>query len=130
MINAALLRGLSPDEKKLGFYSISTSDLANKGGQIGSRKVRIHKWLRESNLEIVETVVTGSKLTGKYSQVKLSKLVTIKDDIQTMSSGLAYATTDEEIDAYLSGDDVSNAALFDYLHFCSTSSDLCVGTSV
>ncbi len=115
MINAALLRGLSPDEKKLGFYSISTSDLANKGGQIGSRKVRIHKWLRESNLEIVETVVTGSKFTGKYSQVKLSKLVTIKDDIQTMSSGLAYATTDEEIDAYLSGDDVSNAALFDYL---------------
>ena len=74
MINAALLRGLSPDEKKLGFYSISTSDLANKGGQIGSRKVRIHKWLRESNLEIVETVVTGSKFTGKYSQVKLSKL--------------------------------------------------------
>jgi len=116
MINAALLRGLSPMEKNLGLYNISTSDLANKGGQIGSRKVRVHKWLRENNLEIVETVVTGSKFTGKYSQVKLSKLVTIKDELKTVSSGLAYATSDEEIDAYLSGDDVSNAALFDYLY--------------
>ena len=88
MINAALLRGLSQDEKKLGFYSISTSDLANKGGQIGSRKVRVHKWLRENNLEIVETVVMGSKFTGKYSQIKLSKLVTIKDDLKTVSGGL------------------------------------------
>ncbi len=115
MINAALLRGLTPEEKKLGFYSISTSDLANKGGQIGSRKIRVHKWLRENNLEIVQTVVAGSKFTGKYSQVKLSSFVSVKDDIKTVSGGLAYATTDEEIDAYLSGDEVSNAALFDYL---------------
>lgn len=116
MINAALLRGLTPEEKKLGFYSISTSDLANKGGQIGSRKIRIHKWLREHNLEIVQTVVTGSKFTGKYSQVKLSSLATLQDDIKTVSGGLVYATTDEEIDAYLSGDDFSNTALFDYLY--------------
>ncbi len=88
MINAALLRGLTPEEKKLGFYSISTSDLANKGGQIGSRKVRVHKWLRENNLEIVQTVVAGSKFTGKYSQVKLSSLVSVKDDIKTVSGGL------------------------------------------
>jgi hypothetical protein len=29
---------------------------------------------------------------------------------------LSAATTDEEIDAYLSGDDVSNIALFDHLY--------------
>ena len=116
MINEAVLRGLTPEEKKLGTYSISTQDLANKGGQIGSQKTRVHKWLRENNMEIVQTVVTGSKFTGRYSQVKLSKLVTVTDDLQVLATGLAGATTDEEIDAYLSGDDVSNAALFDYLY--------------
>jgi hypothetical protein len=116
MINEAVLRGQTPQEKKLGTYSISTSDLANKGGKIGSQKIRVHKWLRENNLEIVQTVVTGSKFTGQFSQVKLSKLVTVTDDLQVLAAGLAGATTDEEIDAYLSGDDVSNAALFDYLY--------------
>ena len=116
MINAALLRGLTAEEKKLGVYSISTSDLANKGGQIGSQKVRLHKWLREKNLEIVQTVVAGSKFTGKHSLVKLSSLVSVQDDVQAVAQGLAQATTDEEIDAYLSGDDVSNAALFDHLY--------------
>jgi hypothetical protein len=116
MINAALLRGLTPEEKKFVFYSISTSDLANKGGQIGSQKIRVHKWLRENKLEIVETVVAGSKFTGKYSQVKLSNLVSIIDDSNTVSTGLSNAATDEEVDAYLSGDEISNAALFDFLY--------------
>ena len=53
MINEAVLRGRTPQEKKLGTYSISTSDLANKGGKIGSQKIRVHKWLRENDLEIV-----------------------------------------------------------------------------
>ncbi len=116
MINQAVLRGLTPEEKKLGLYSISTSDLANKGGQIGARKTRIHAWLRENGLEIAKTVVTGSKFSGKNSQIKLSKLVTVRDDLQVLSLGLAAATSDEEIDSYLSGDDLSNAALFDHLY--------------
>lgn len=94
MINEAVLRGLSPEEKKLGTYSISTSDLANRGGKIGSQKTRVHKWLRENNMEIVQTVVTGSKFTWRYSQVKLSKLVTLTDDLQVLAGGLAGATTD------------------------------------
>lgn len=94
MINEAVLRSLTPEEKKLGTYSISTQDLANKGGQIGSQKTRVHKWLRENNMEIVQTVVTGSKFTWRYSQVKLSKLVTLTDDLQVLAGGLAGATTD------------------------------------
>ena len=116
MINKAAVRGLTPEEKKLRLFSISTSDLANKGGQIGSNKTRVHAWLRQNGLEIAQTVVTGSKFSGKNSQIKLSKLVTVRDELQELSASLAVFTSDEEIDAYLSGDDLSNAALFDHLY--------------
>jgi hypothetical protein len=44
-------------------------------------------------------------------------LCTIQNSLQVPLQSLSAATTDEEIDAYLSGDDVSNTALFDhYFH--------------
>lgn len=116
MLNQAVQRGQTPEEKKLGTYSISTSDLANKGGQIGPNKTRVHAWLRKNGMEIVQTVVLGSKFKGRNSQIKLSKLASVSNDLQAVSTGLAAATTDEELDAYLGGDRASNAALFDYLY--------------
>jgi len=116
LLNAAMQRGQTPEEKKLNLYAVSLDELANKGGQIGPKKIRVHKWLRDNHLEVVQTVVTGNKFSGQLSQVKLSKLVTVDDDLQVLAAGLAGATTDEDIDAYLSGDDLCNAALFDYLY--------------
>jgi hypothetical protein len=112
----ALQRRLTPEQRKLGLYSISLDQLANKGGQIGPKKIRVHKWLTDNDWDIVQTVVLGTKFSGQNSLVKLTALATIQNSLQVPVQSLSAATTDEEIDAYLSGDDVSNIALFDQLY--------------
>ncbi len=116
MLFDALQRGLTPEQRKLGLYSISLDQLANKGGQIGPKKIRVHKWLTDNDWDIVQTVVLGTKFSGQNSLVKLTALATIQNSLQVPVQSLAAATTDEEIDAYLCGDDVSNIALFDHLY--------------
>ena len=116
MLFDALQRGQTPEQRKLGLYAISLDQLANKGGQIGPKKIRVHKWLNDNDLDIVQTVVKGTKFSGQNSLVKLTSLVTVQNTLQVPAGSLATATTDEEIDAYLSGDDVSNVALFDHLY--------------
>jgi hypothetical protein len=116
MLFDALQRGQTPEQRKLGLYSISLDQLANKGGQIGSKKIRVHKWLTDNDWDIVQTVVLGTKFSGQNSLVKLTALATIQNSLQVPVQSLAAATTDEEIDAYLNGDDVSNIALFDHLY--------------
>ena len=116
MLFDALQRGQTPEQRKLGLYSISLDQLANKGGQIGPKKIRVHKWLTDNDWDIVQTVVLGTKFSGQNSLVKLTALATIQNSLQVPVQSLAAATTDEEIDAYLCGDDVSNIALFDHLY--------------
>jgi hypothetical protein len=116
MLFDALQRGQTPEQRKLGLYAISLDQLANKGGQIGPKKIRVHKWLRDNNLELLETVVPGSKFTGLNSQVKVSPLVTLHNSLTVVAGSLAVATTDEQMDAYLAGDPVSNNALFHHLY--------------
>jgi len=116
MLFEALQRGQTPEQRKLGLYSISLDQLANKGGQIGPKKIRTHAWLTANDWDIVQTVVKGTKFSGQNSQVKLTALVKIQNSLQVPLQSLSAATTDEEIDAYLSGDDVSNTALFDHLY--------------
>ncbi len=116
MLFDALQRGQTPEQRKLGLYAISLDQLANKGGQIGPKKIRVHKWLTDNDWDIVHTVVKGTKFSGQNSQVKLTPLVTVQNNLQVPVASLSAATTDEEIDAYLSGDEVSNVALFDHLY--------------
>ena len=116
MLFDALQRGQTPEQRKLGLYAISLEQLANKGGQIGPKKIRVHKWLTDNDWDIVQTVVLGTKFSGQNSLVKLTALATIQNSLQVPIQSLSAATTDEEIDAYLSGDDVSNIALFDHLY--------------
>jgi len=116
MLFDTLQRGLTPEQRKLGLYAISLEQLANKGGQIGPKKIRVHKWLTDNDWDIVQTVVLGTKFSGQNSLVKLTALATIQNSLQVPVQSLSAATTDEEIDAYLCGDDVSNIALFDHLY--------------
>jgi len=78
MLNESALRAQPAIQRKLGLFDISLHDLANRGGQIGPRKVRLHAWLRDHGLSLIEPVVPGSKFTGKVSQVKLTKLATLR----------------------------------------------------
>ena len=116
MLFDALQRGQTPEQRKFGLYAISLNQLANKGGQIGPNKVRVHRWLTDNDWDIVQTVVKGTKYSGQYSQVKLTALATLHNTLQVIQSSLTTANADQEIDAYLSGDEVSNVALFDHLY--------------
>jgi len=78
MLIDALLRGQTVEELKLNLFSISLHQLANKGGQIGKQKIRIHKWLNDNGLALVETVKLGSNLTGMVSKVKFTDLVSLE----------------------------------------------------
>ena len=40
---------VTPMQRKLDLFAISLQQLANKGGQIGPKKQRVHAWLRDNN---------------------------------------------------------------------------------
>ena len=112
----ALQRGIAPAQRKMGLYPIPLHDLANKGGRIGPLKLRLHKWLKDNQMELVETVEKGSKFSGEYSAVKLSRLVTLDDRLTVSSIAIAQIKTDRELDSYLTGEITDSRAVFDHLY--------------
>jgi len=112
------LHGLTPEQSKLNLFGISLYQLMAKGGQIGPQKIRVHKWLKDAGLELVQTVTKGSNLTGRLSQVKLTELVTMTNTLELKEEITMNINqiTDREISAYLTGDQEANQALFDLLH--------------
>jgi hypothetical protein len=78
MLIEALSRGQSNYEIIFKLFSLSLQQLANKGGQIGSNRIRLHAWLRDNNLELVRAVEIGSNLTGSVSKVTLTDLVSLE----------------------------------------------------
>lgn len=108
----------NPEQSKLDLYAISLQKMAQQGGKIGPNKIRIHKWLKDQKLELVQAVTKGSNLTGRLSQVKLTDLVTMTNTLE-LEKEIAmdiHNKTDREISAYLTGDDQANQALFDLLY--------------
>ena len=77
LVFKAQMRGRSKYETLLNLYSIPLAELTHQGPQIGPMKVRLHKWLSENNLSLVEVVERGSNLTGLVSKVKLTELVSV-----------------------------------------------------
>ncbi len=112
----AMQRGIAPTQRKLGLYPIPLHDLANKGGRIGPQKLRLHKWLKDNQLELVRTVEKGSKFTGEYSTVKLSRLVTMDDRMTVSSAAISQIRTDRELDCYLTGEEADSRAVFQHLY--------------
>ena len=116
MLINALLRGQTPLELKLNLFSISLHQLANKGGQIGKKRQRVHAWLNDNELALVESVVLGSNHSGLVSSVKFTDLVTL-----TMPQ-LAQPVNTTVIDHLAITNDLlaataqANADLFDHLY--------------
>ena len=108
----------NPQQSKLNLFAMSLQKLANQGGQIGPQKIRIHKWLKEQKLELVQAVTKGSNLTGRLSEVRLTDLVTMTNTLELEEEITMYIhnKTDQEISAYLTGDDQASQALFDLLY--------------
>jgi hypothetical protein len=116
MLTKSLQFPRSPIQQKQGWYAISLQQLANSGGQIGSIKIRVHKWLRDNDLALIETVEQGSAFTGRFSEVKLSTLVTAINTLKVQGSVIATKTTDQALDDYLTGDELDNHQLFNHLY--------------
>lgn len=116
LLLSSVQRGLSPVQRKLGLYPISLHDLANKGGRIGSHKLRVHKWLKDNQLELVQTVEKGCKFSGAYSTVKLTKLATLEERVTVNSAVVSEIKSDRELDRYLSGDLEDSNAVFKHLY--------------
>ena len=116
MLFKAMQRGRSSFESKFNLFSIPVSQLTHKGPQIGYFKVRLHKWLEDNDLRLVEVVERGSNLTGKVSLVKLSELVSIEDNTEAISQVLLDVTTAKELDSALCSDAGENASIFAALY--------------
>jgi len=93
------------------FISITT-----QGGQIGPKRLRLHKWLADNDLPLIQTVELGSNLSGLVSEVKLSPRVKMTNTLDIVPNKLTAITTDADIDVYLDGDHVSNLAVFSLLY--------------
>jgi len=78
MLMESLSRGQTPMEAMYSLFSISMHDLANRAGQIGTNRVRVHAWLRDNNLALIETEEIGSNLSGLVTKARLTDLVELR----------------------------------------------------
>ncbi len=101
-VNTALLAGRNPEQHKLDIYSVSLHDMMNRGGQIGPNKIRVHKWLKNNQLELIRTAKKGSNLTGRLSEVKLTPLVSATEQaaspVASADPDAQAATTLEDLE--------------------------------
>lgn len=119
LINTAVLNGRSAEEQKLDLYSISLHALTHQGGQIGTAKVRMHTWLAKNVLEMVSVATRGSNLTGRVSQVKLTRNVIVEridvDELALTNMPLSHvAQIATHYPDLLHGDIDAYAALHEY----------------
>jgi len=77
MLIASLHRNQSVVQRKLGLFDLSLHELANRGGQIGPQKQRLHAWLNANGLALIEVVTRGDKFSKTVSQVKLTPLAAL-----------------------------------------------------
>ena len=116
LIFKATLRGQSNYERLLGCYSISVSELVHKGPHIGYDKVRLHKWLSDNKLELVETVEKGNNLSGRVSMIKLTELVSLGEAATQVQQAIANVKSASDLSAVLCADANHNQEVFSTLY--------------
>lgn len=111
-INRSVNTGRDPLQVRFKLYAVPTSKLANLGGSIGANKERVHRWLEQQGFALVQQSRRGSNLTGRVSDVRLSKWVTLTDDWQQIDQQLESAHSDSAIDSAIVGDAADCLAVF------------------
>ena len=115
-LNQSVYQGRDPQQLKIQSYSVSTSKLANQGGQIGSSKERLHSWLERKGVPLVRIVQKGSNLTGRLSDVVLTPLVQATEIWQQVDLDLKQATTDQQVEQALTPDQAQAKVVFDMVY--------------
>jgi hypothetical protein len=115
-LNQSVYQGRDPQQLKIQSYSVSTSKLANQGGQIGQSKTRVHSWLERKGVPLVRMVQKGSNLTGRLSDVVLTPLVQATEIWQQVDLDLKQATTDQQVEQALTPDQAQAKVVFDMVY--------------
>ena len=77
-LNSCIETGRSKQQVERGVYFISLNKQRHKGGQIGKDKIRLQNWLEDNRLNLFTVIEIGSNLTEQLTQIKLTKLATVK----------------------------------------------------
>ena len=72
-----LIKSKDNFSKLFNLYSISLNDLMHKSPRLSSKKIRLHSWLQQNNLQLIKTIETGNSITKRISVVKLTTNVTL-----------------------------------------------------
>ena len=116
-IAKSLVYDLNPYRNIPNLYSVSLHNLANAGGQIGANKIRLHSWLEQHKLSLIDVVGLGSNIAGRNSLVKLSSYTSIDDsDLLQNARNLSNTHIDELIDSLV---DLDNPVVSDFISIYS-----------
>jgi hypothetical protein len=116
MIFKCVQRGRDNFDILLNLYSVPVDQLNQKGPHIGTKKIRLNKWLNDNGLALIKTVETGSNLTGLVSKVKCTEFMSIKTEASEIREKITVVTTEAEQDFLLGGDVKKNAEIFAQLY--------------
>lgn len=95
-------------------YTLSLYKQRNRGGQIGPQKIRLHKWLQDNDLSLIEVINAGSNIKKMLSIIRPTNLLTITEIMTQYVS--AHETISEELEAILNNEAKTNQDLFKYLY--------------
>ncbi len=116
-ITKSLVYDLNPYRNIPNLYSVSLHNLANAGGQIGANKIRLHSWLEQNKLSLIDVVGLGSNIAGRNSLVKLSSYTSIDDsDLLQHARNLPNTEIDELINSLV---DLDNPVVSDFISIYS-----------
>lgn len=101
LLDTAMQQPRSAYMRKKGLYHIPVSKL-QQSGQLGAKRIRLHRWLEENGYALIDKVEQGSNLTGKYSLVALTKWIQLEDELT--QDGELRELSDSEIDKFLASD--------------------------
>ena len=76
----SVLRGRSTYDVKKNLFDISLKELRDYGGRISDsngKKIYIHEWLKNNQLNLIKTEKIGNPFQGELSKVSLNKLITL-----------------------------------------------------
>ena len=91
MLNESVAFGSDNYNRLFDLHSVSLHELANRGGQIGPRRIRVHAWLEKNGYALVRASEIGSSQTGRVSRVALTDLVTATDTYSLAHLEIQYS---------------------------------------
>jgi len=78
LLRDARTRGPDNFDRLFGLHSIPVNTLQHRGSQIGPNRTRLHKWLEDNKLALIQKVESGDNINKRYSRVRLTDLVAVE----------------------------------------------------